>query len=223
MLRASGLPTIAPYALPTPAELPCPGVGWTLHPDSAVLLVHDMQNHFVDVFTPGADPIAGATANIATLAAAARAAGVPVIYTAQPSDQHPGERALLTDFWGPGLTSDPHDGAIVDDLTPQESDTILTKWRYDAFVRTELADLMHMWGRDQLVITGVYAHIGCLVTACDAFMRDIQPFVVADAVADFSRADHDLAMRWAAGRCAAVGTTSDLLVRLRAHALVGAR
>jgi bifunctional isochorismate lyase/aryl carrier protein len=223
MSRATGLPTIAPYALPMPSALPRPAVDWTLHPDRGVLLVHDMQNHFVDAFTPGADPIAGATRNIAALAAAARIAGVPVVYTAQPSDQDPARRGLLTDFWGSGLTSDPRAGAIVDDLTPQQDDTVLTKWRYDAFVRTELEDLLRIWGRDQLVVTGVYAHIGCLVTACDAFMRDIEPFLAADAVADFSRSDHDLALRWAASRCAAVRTTSDLLAGLRAGALVGAR
>ena len=62
-------------------------------------------------------------------------------------------------------------------------------------------------GRDQLVVVGVYAHIGVMTTACDAWMRDIQAFVVADAVADFSREDHEMALRWAAGRCAMVVTT----------------
>ncbi len=96
-------------------------------------------------------------------------------------------------------------------VAPAAGDTVLTKWKYSAFVRTELESLIREPGRDQLVITGVYAHIGVLMSAADAWMRDIQAFVVADAVADFSRADHDMALRWAAGRCAVVTTTDALL------------
>ncbi|MEU7687467.1 hypothetical protein AB0B67_39230, partial [Streptomyces spectabilis] len=36
-------------------------------------------------------------------------------------------------------------------------------------------------------------------------------FVVADAVADFSADDHAMALRWAAGRCAVVTTTDEVL------------
>src|SRR5207247_1829382 len=103
---------------------------------------------------------------------------------------------------------------IVDSLAPTSSDTVLTKWRYSAFHETELADLFARSGRDQLIVCGVYAHVGCLVTACDAFSRDIQPFLVADAVADFTPTDHRLALDYAARRCAAVVTTGQVLTAL---------
>jgi bifunctional isochorismate lyase/aryl carrier protein len=62
----------------------------------------------------------------------------------------------------------------------------------------------------------VHAHLGVLLTAADAFMNDIQPFVVADAVADISAEEHSLALRWAA-RSGVVCTTDSLLRGLLLH------
>ncbi|MFI6765336.1 isochorismatase family protein [Streptomyces sp. NPDC050355] len=204
------LPAIAPYPLPTADELPANRVAWTVDPARAVLLVHDLQRHFLDAFPAGEQPVTGMLDNAARLAKECRRRGVPVVYSAQRGGQTPEERGLQLDFWGPGVADDPHALALPEAVAPEPGDTVLTKWKYSAFVRTELEGLLRDAGRDQLVIVGVYAHIGVLMSACDAWMRDIQAFVVADAVADFSRDDHDLALRWAAGRCAVVTTTDAL-------------
>jgi isochorismate hydrolase len=208
------LPAIAPYPLPAGDELPVNRVSWTVDPARAVLLVHDLQHHFLRAFPPGAQPLAGMLDNTARVLKEFRRLGVPVVHSAQRGGQSPEERGLQLDFWGPGVADDPEALAPPAQVAPEPGETVLTKWKYSAFVRTHLEALMRGWGRDQLVIVGVYAHIGVLISACDAWMRDIQAFVVADAVADFSRADHDMALRWAAGRCAVV-TTTDALVTTR--------
>ncbi|MGW4894983.1 isochorismatase family protein [Kitasatospora sp. NPDC004240] len=202
-----GLPRISPYPMPAAGELPANRVDWTVDPARAVLLVHDLQNHFLDAFDTGAAPVTELFENVGRLRKEAERLGVPVVYSAQPGGQGPSERGLQQDFWGPGIPDDPRAVAIADEVAPAGHDTVLTKWKYSAFVRTRLAELMREQGRDQLVIVGVYAHIGVQATACDAWMRDIRAFVVADAVADFGPAEHRAALAWVAGRCAVVTTT----------------
>ncbi|GAA3486660.1 MULTISPECIES: isochorismatase family protein [Streptomyces] len=211
------LPAVAPYAMPTADELPDNRVAWSVDPQRAVLLVHDLQNHFLTAYTPDTSPVNELLANVAGLTKAARAAGIPVMYSAQPGGQSPAERGLQQDFWGPGLPDDAHAKAVAAEVAPEPRDTVITKWKYSAYVRTDLAERMRVAGRDQLVVVGVYAHIGVLMTAADAWMRDVQAFVVADAVADFSREDHDMALRYAAGRCAVVTSTDAVLTELKGY------
>ncbi|WP_299536194.1 isochorismatase family protein [uncultured Streptomyces sp.] len=208
------LPAIAPYRLPAGDELPANRVAWTADPARAVLLVHDMQNHFLRAFPAGREPLTGLIGNTARLLERCRGLGVPVVHSAQRGGQTPEERGLQLDFWGPGVADDPEALRAPDAVAPLPGDHVVTKWKYSAFVRTPLADILRETGRDQLVIAGVYAHIGVMMSAADAWQRDIQAFVVGDAVADFSREDHDMALRWAAGRCAVVTTTDALFTEV---------
>jgi trans-2,3-dihydro-3-hydroxyanthranilic acid synthase len=207
-----GIPQIAPYRMPTPGELPRNTVRWSVDPDRAVLLVHDMQEYFLDPF-PG-EPLDELLANAARLRERCAASGMPVAYTAQPGSMTPDQRGLLQDFWGPGMTTDAAHRRVVGPLAPEPEDWILTKWRYSAFHRTELLERMRAAGRDQLVVCGVYAHVGVLMTLCEAFSLDIQPFLVADAVADFSPEDHRMTVDYAARCCASVLCTEQLLADL---------
>ena len=210
-----GLPTIAPYDMPGEAQLPINRVDWRPHPDRAVLLVHDMQNHFLRPFTQDQAPVVQLKEHINELRAACAHLSIPVVYTAQPGGQTVEERGLQLDMWGTGIGPDPADAAIDDELTPSAQDIQLTKWRYNAFHRTDLHDVLALHSRDQLVITGIYAHIGCLMTAAAAFMQDIQAFVVDDAMAEFSRPEHEMAINYAASRCAVTTTTERIISQLR--------
>jgi trans-2,3-dihydro-3-hydroxyanthranilic acid synthase len=204
-----GIPAIAPYPLPALADLPGNVANWVADPDRAVLLIHDMQRFFLRPFPHSiADEL---VSNIGTLLGQCRELGVPVAYTAQPGGMSEQERGLLKDFWGPGMRVDPADREVVDPLTPAPADWIFTKWRYSAFHRSDLLARMRAQQRDQLIICGVYAHVGVLMSAVDAFTNDIQAFVVADAVADFTADYHRLAVTYAAERCAVVVTTKELL------------
>ena len=205
------LPTITPYPLPTTDELPENRAPWTVDADRAVLLVHDMQRYFLRPYTEGTQPVAGAISNIAALRTACRASGVPVVYTAKPGDMSPAQRGLERDFWGGGMKAVTEHTDITPELTPEGEDVLLTKWRYSAFAQTDLAERMAAQGRDQILVTGVYAHIGCQLTAADAFMRDIQPFMIGDALADFSADHHRSALLYTAGRCAAVLCTDQAM------------
>ena len=97
---------------------------------------------------------------------------------------------------------------------PGEDDWVFTKWRYSAFFRSDLLERMRGEDRDQLVLCGVYAHVGVLVTALDAYTNDIQTFLVADAIGDFTADHHRLAVDYAAQRCAVVATTDTVVVQV---------
>lgn len=211
------IPVITPYAMPSGRVKN--RVDWRPDPARAVLLVHDMQEYFLAKYDMAQAPIPTLVAHTQQLRAACDTVGVPVVFTAQPVDQPAGDRALLNDFWGPGLTApDKHaQQPIIAALKPGVQDTVLTKWRYSAFQRSNLRELMREWGRDQLIICGIYAHIGCMATALEAFMQDVQPFFVLDAVADFSAAEHQMAITYVSGRCGASLTVDEVLDALSAQ------
>lgn len=207
------IPPIAPYAMPTPDEVVPDQVSWDLDPGRTALLIHDMQRYFLSAYDTGQEPASTLLANIVALRNRCHELGIPVIYTMQPGNQHPSRRGILADFWGTGMSHGP-DTEVVAELRPDARDIQVTKWRYSAFQRTDLRELLGYYNRDHLVITGVYTHMGCMLSAAEAFMSDVRPFLALDATADFSREEHLMALNYVARRCGAVLPTAELLDQL---------
>lgn len=63
-----------------------------------------------------------------------------------------------------------------------------------AFYATDLEVEVRRLGRNQTIVAGVYAAGGIVATGFDALARDIEYFVIADAVADYSEQGHQSAL-----------------------------
>ena len=202
------IPRIEDYELHAPELSAANIVTWTQDDRRSLLLVHDMQQYFLDRLPQA---VRGSLLeNCRRLVAHARAHDVPIFYTAQRGDMSPKARGLLYDIGGKGMSSATTHTAIPEVIAPRPQDAVLAKWRYSAFYATSLGEAFREHARDQIIICGVYAHIGVLASAIDAYSRDIQVFLVQDAIADFSKQKHAQALSYAAECCAKVLPVSEV-------------
>lgn len=204
----AGIPPFAPYNLPTPEKLPGNVVQWSPDPQRAVLLIGDMQGFFLDPF----DALLRSelVRNISRLRDRCSELSIPIAYTGYVAGMTEKERGLLMDYWGIGMGTDKTEYEIIPELKPAAGDWVHNKVRYSAFFRSGLLERIRAAKRDQLILSGIYAHVGILTTAVEAFSNDIQPFFVADALGDFSEADHLRTLEYAVRCCGMVLQTMDL-------------
>ncbi|MFJ4790215.1 isochorismatase family protein [Streptomyces sp. NPDC088794] len=200
-------PPMFPYVMPTPAMLPADQTGWTLDPARAALLVLNLQNRFVRALEREAAPATELLANARQLVDRARAAGVPVIHSVPAGDRRASGRGPVPYTRLTGLSAGAAAEAFVPQVEPLAGDTVLTARKYSAFARTRLDGRLRELERDQVVILGLYARAGVLMTAGDAWAQDLEAFVVADAVADMTPGSHEFALEWVADTCGAVTAT----------------
>jgi nicotinamidase-related amidase len=124
--------------------------------------------------------------------AAARDAGVPVIYVNDERDRWDSDaRALVREAReGPA-------GAIVEPLLPEPGDCILLKHRYSAFDHTALELLLDSLEVKRVVLVGA-ATEGCVVqTAIDAREQGLKATILAAACATTDQRLEEIALRYA--------------------------
>tara|TARA_B100000315_G_scaffold252452_1_gene289291 strand:+ start:1225 stop:1899 length:675 start_codon:yes stop_codon:yes gene_type:complete len=83
------------------------------------------------------------------------------------------------------------DWQIVDELTPQDGDYVVTKSRYSGFVGTNLNSYLRGLGIRHVLFTGVATNVCVDSTARDAFFNEYWPILIEDAMnhsgPDFNR------------------------------------
>lgn len=208
------VPKIAAYPLPDTRFTEFNRVAWPIDQERCALLVHDAQNYWIRRFEePG--PL---LANMLLLRAAARSLGMPTIFTGSRKGDTPEMRGLAYDMWGPGMGgysgSRDDDARIIPELELGPSDLLIEKSRYSGFFETDLEQQLKARRIDQIIMCGVYCHHGCLLTAADAYMRNIKVFFAIDASADHSQQFHEMAISIMADLCARNMLTKQILESL---------
>lgn len=160
---------------------------------TALLIVDVVAAYLTEGSPLFMDTAAAALASNARLAAAARAAGVPVVFT---NVQYRPDGSDGGVFWRKApvlrafIEGSPL-GAFPSELTPVEGDRVVTKQYPSAFFATGLAEALHADGIDTLLITG-YSTSGCVrASALDAMQYGFVPLVVREACADRHPAPHE--------------------------------
>jgi len=175
-----------------------------IKPAETALIIVDMQNAYaspggyLDLAGFDISGAAPAIAKIREAAAAARAAGIPVIYFQNGWDKDyveaggPGSpnwhksNAMKTmrakpELEGKLLAKGGWDYEIVDALPPQKGDIVVAKPRYSAFYNTNLDSLLRARGIRSLIFTGIATNVCVESTLRDGFFLEYFGVVLHDA------------------------------------------
>ncbi|WP_435158999.1 cysteine hydrolase family protein [Amycolatopsis sacchari] len=159
------------------------------------MIVVDMQNGFC--VPEGSLPQLGmslagveeAVANAAVAVEAARAQGMPVVFTRHVyrpgfADEGPWLTGRSPDLAAVGgLLAGSWDGDVVNALGRREDDLVVDKCRLDAFQWTSLEPLLRGLGATELVVCGVVTNFCVESTVRSAIMRDFSVTLLEDCCA----------------------------------------
>jgi nicotinamidase-related amidase len=158
---------------------------------SPALVVIDMAYGWTDPdYAGGSDRLDAAVAALERLLPAARAEGVPVIYTTSPFSQTPQPKSAAD--YSPNFRRWDRRACEIDErLRPLPGDYILYKEHASAFAGTPLVGYLVARRVDTLLITGCSMSACVRATATDAKSYGLRPVVVREAVQDRSEIAHE--------------------------------
>jgi gluconolactonase len=193
-----------------------------LDPGSCALIIQDMQNDviieggaFADSGAPAHAIAQNAVANVIDLAAACRAAGVPVIhiwYIVEPGAAGLKQNAPL--FQGvkeaDALVRGSWGAAPADGLEAQDGDHVVEKMRMNGFYDTRLDILLRGLGAETIVITGAWTNMSIEHTARHGADAGYEVVVASDGTSTTGDEWQNAALNYAMQNVASVGTCAEI-------------
>jgi gluconolactonase len=193
-----------------------------LDPGRSALVIQDLQNDviieggaFADSGSPEHAKAQNVVGNVADLAAACRAAGVPVIHVWYIVEKGaPGLRLNAPLFQGvkeaDALVRGSWGAAPAEGLEPQDGDHIVEKMRMNAFYETRLDILLRGLGVDNLIITGAWTNMSIEHTARHGADAGYEVVVASDGTSTTGEEWQHAALSYAMTNVATVATCAEI-------------
>jgi len=190
------------------------------------LLVIDMQNDLIKAKEEPFNQVTrmveskGVISNTAKVLAAARKAGMPVIFTNHIHRRDNADSVpTITDMMLQGLVPPPSErliegtpGAqVVDELKPAPGEHVIWKRRSNAFYNSDLELMLRCQGIDTVILVGAVTD-GCVAnTARGARERDLHVIVLSDCCATRMQEDDDYFMKTVFPKAGRVRTADEMV------------
>ena len=165
-------------------------LGWGEHP---AVVVIDVCRAYLDPASPLHGPFEDARASSARLVDAARAAGVPVVFTRVEYEPGGADGGMFFRKVGALRCFERGNplGDWVEAPRPEPGEVVVTKQYASSFFGTSLAATLTALGIDTVVLCG-FSTSGCVrATGVDAVQYGFRPMVVADACGDRADGPHE--------------------------------
>jgi gluconolactonase len=193
-----------------------------LDPKRSALIIQDLQNDviieggaFADSGAPAHATAQNVVGNVADLAAACRAAGVPVIHVWYIVEQGAAglkqnaplfqgvkeANALVRGTWG---------AAPAEGLEPQDGDHVVEKMRMNGFYDTQLDILLRGLGADTIIVSGAWTNMSIEHTARHGADAGYEVVVPSDGTSTTGDEWQDAALNYAMTNVAKVATCAEI-------------